>query len=201
MNLFKYAIEYKNSWNKSGFPTPLLDWLLVSRLKNLLGGRVVSLFCGGAPLLADTQAFTRAAFGVVLGQAWALTECTACATVTDAHDFSDGRCGAPTFTTQVRLRDWEEGGYKATDKPRPRGELILGGRTITAGYYKRPQETEEAFEVDGDGVRWLASGDIGEIYPDGTIKVIDRKKDLVKLQHGEYISLGKVSDSLNLSNI
>ena len=43
------------------------------------------------------------------------------------------------------------------------------------------------------GERWFYTGDIGEFYPDGTLKIIDRKKDLLKLAHGEYISLGKVS--------
>ena len=41
--------------------------------------------------------------------------------------------------------------------------------------------------------RWFYTGDIGQIDEDGTVRIIDRKKDLVKLQFGEYISLGKVS--------
>lgn len=43
-----------------------------------------------------------------------------------------------------------------------------------------------------DGVRFFQTGDIGELTEDGNIKIIDRKKDLVKLQLGEYVSLGKV---------
>ncbi len=39
--------------------------------------------------------------------------------------------------------------------------------------------------------RWFRTGDIGEVHPDGVLKIIDRKKDLVKLQHGEYVSYGK----------
>ena len=54
------------------------------------------------------------------------------------------------------------------------------------------EETDKVYWVDEVGTRWWRSGDIGEIFPDGTIKIIDRKKDLIKLQHGEYISLGKV---------
>ena len=45
--------------------------------------------------------------------------------------------------------------------------------------------------------RWFRTGDIGEIHDDGVLKIIDRKKDLVKLQHGEYVSYGKV----NLSGV
>lgn len=59
------------------------------------------------------------------------------------------------------------------------------------GYYKNEALTQECFREEG-GIRWFYTGDIGEMFPDGTIKIIDRKKDLVKLQFGEYISLGKV---------
>lgn len=41
-------------------------------------------------------------------------------------------------------------------------------------------------------MRWFYTGDIGQFHPDGCLEIIDRKKDIVKLQHGEYISLGKV---------
>lgn len=104
---------------------------------------------------------------------------------------SIGRIGAPLNGVKVRLVDWPEGGYYVTDKPRPRGELVIGGNAISKEYFKLNQQTEEAYE-EKDGVRWFKMGDIGEIYEDGTVKIIDRKKDLVKLQFGEYISLGKV---------
>ena len=52
-------------------------------------------------------------------------------------------------------------------------------------------KTKEDFFVE-DGRRWFRSGDIGQLMPEGTLKIIDRKKDLVKLQFGEYVSLGKV---------
>ena len=54
-----------------------------------------------------------------------------------------------------------------------------------------PMETAEDFLTDKDGQRWFKSGDVGQVLPNGTIKLIDRKKDLVKLQMGEYVSLGK----------
>ena len=47
-------------------------------------------------------------------------------------------------------------------------------------------------QVDESGMRWFYSGDIGRFHPDGCLEIIDRKKDIVKLQHGEYVSLGKV---------
>ena len=69
---------------------------------------------------------------------------------------------------------------------------MIGGGCVAAGYYKNEALTCESFREE-DGVRWFYTGDIGEVHPDGSFKIIDRKKDLVKLQFGEYISLGKVS--------
>jgi long-subunit acyl-CoA synthetase (AMP-forming) len=53
-------------------------------------------------------------------------------------------------------------------------------------------------QVDEKGMRWFYTGDIGQFHPDGCLEIIDRKKDIVKLQHGEYISLGKVHLKLHL---
>ena len=55
--------------------------------------------------------------------------------------------------------------------------------------------TEENFFTEGDK-RWFRTGDVGELFEDGTLRIIDRKKDLVKLQLGEYVSLGKVEAQL-----
>merc|ERR1711874_930035 len=55
--------------------------------------------------------------------------------------------------------------------------------------------TSENFFSEG-GKRWFRTGDVGELFEDGTVRIIDRKKDLVKLQLGEYVSLGKVESNL-----
>jgi long-chain acyl-CoA synthetase len=112
-------------------------------------------------------------------------------------DISHGRIGVPLDGAYVKLVDWVDGSYCTTDEPNPRGELVIGGDSIASGYYKLPELTEEAFNVDSEGNRWFATGDIGEVFPDGTFKIIDRKKDLTKLQNGEYVSLGKVSFKTN----
>merc|ERR1719466_272581 len=109
---------------------------------------------------------------------------------------STGRVGPPVQNSKLKLVNWEEGNYRVTDKPNPRGEVILGGNQIAKGYYKLPDKTNEEFYTDEQGTRWFMTGDIGEVYPDGTLMIIDRKKDLVKLQFGEYVSLGKVEACL-----
>lgn len=110
----------------------------------------------------------------------------------DLNDLSYGRVGAPFYGTKIKLMDWPEGDYKTTDKPNPRGEIAVNGIGVTLGYYKLPEMTKEAFITDEKGQRWFYTGDIGEVFPDGTFKIVDRRKDLIKLQNGEYISLGKV---------
>lgn len=54
------------------------------------------------------------------------------------------------------------------------------------------KKNQEDFSVDADGMRWFHTGDIGQINKDGCLQIIDRKKDLVKLQQGEYVALSKV---------
>jgi long-chain acyl-CoA synthetase len=61
-----------------------------------------------------------------------------------------------------------------------------------------PEKTAEDFSVSKDGVRYFATGDIAEMLPNGSMKLIDRKKDLVKLQSGEYVSLNKVESVVKL---
>lgn len=70
-------------------------------------------------------------------------------------------------------------GYSSQNTP-PRGEIWIRGPSIARGYYKNPAKTDEAFK---DG--WLLTGDVGEWHDDGTLSVIDRIKNLVKLSHGE----------------
>jgi len=63
------------------------------------------------------------------------------------------------------------------------------------GYANDPVKTAECYKEE-DGQRWFYTGDIGQFHPNGTLEIIDRKKDLVKLQMGEYVSLGKVESAL-----
>lgn len=92
------------------------------------------------------------------------------------------------------LREWSDGGY-SPDNERPQGEILIHGDHVAVGYYKNEEKTKEDF-VEIGGKRWFATGDIGEFREDGSLRIIDRKKDLIKLANGEYISLGKVESTL-----
>ncbi|MCO5592619.1 hypothetical protein L7F22_046622 [Adiantum nelumboides] len=134
-----------------------------------------------------------------IGQGYGLTETCAGASFSEWDDTTVGRVGPPIPHCYLKLINWEEGGYKITDSPMPRGEIIIGGPSVTLGYFKNEAKTEEVYKVDETGMRWFYTGDIGQFHPDGCLEIIDRKKDIVKLQHGEYVSLGKVEAALAVS--
>uniref|UniRef100_A0A8C9SSN1 long-chain-fatty-acid--CoA ligase n=1 Tax=Scleropages formosus TaxID=113540 RepID=A0A8C9SSN1_SCLFO len=190
--LFVLAYNYKMEQISKGYSTPLCDRLVFRKVRSLLGGKTRVLLSGGAPLSAATQRFMNICFCCPVGQGYGLTETCGAGTISDMWDYSTGRVGAPLVCSEIMLKDWEEGGYHSTDKPNPRGEILIGGPNVTMGYYKNEAKNREDFFVDKNSQRWFCTGDIGEFDPDGCLKIIDRKKDLVKLQAGEYVSLGKV---------
>lgn len=84
-----------------------------------------------------------------------------------------GRVGGPATACDIKLVNWEEGNYRITDKPYPRGEIVVGGDNISAGYYKLPEKSKEDF-FEADGKRWFKTGDICEIHTDGVVKIIGK---------------------------
>eukprot|EP00667_Euglena_gracilis_P005107 EG_transcript_5141 len=191
--LFDAAYAAKERYGYSYF----YDWLVFDKLRTqLLGGRLRLLVSGGGPLSVETQKFMNIVFCCPVGQGYGLTETCGAATIVWATDPSYGRVGPPISCCEVKLAPWEEGGYLPTDTPNPRGEILLGGGSIAKGYYKMPEKTAEDFRVDAEGRRWFHTGDIGEFHPDGVLQIIDRKKDLVKNQNGEYVSYGKIEPLL-----
>lgn len=195
-NLFLLAYNFKLKQISRGYTTPLCDRFVFKRFQMLLGGKLRVMLCGGAPLSAATQRFMNICFCCPVGQGYGLTETCGAGTITDVYDYSTGRVGCPLVCCEIKLKNWEEGGYHNTDKPNPRGEIIIGGPNVTMGYYKNEEKTKEDFSESQNGQKWFSTGDIGEFHPDGCLKIIDRKKDLVKLQAGEYVSLGKVEAAL-----
>ena len=193
--LFHYFVNYKIKWTERGFDTPLLNKTLFRKIRYFMGGRVRMMISGGAPLSPDTHSLTRTCLCLPVIQGYALTETTACTTLSSPEDTSTGRVGVPFLGVQIKLVNWDEGNYLITDKPYPRGEIHVGGDNVAIGYYKNKEKTEEDF-YEEDGTRWFRTGDIGLFEDDGVLKIIDRKKDLVKLQGGEYVSYGKVESVL-----
>lgn len=193
--LFNYCLNYKNRWVRRGYRTPIVDAVIFKKVAAVMGGKMRIMISGGAPLSSDTHEFIRNSLCTTLLQGYGLTETTAGATLMEELDLSLGRSGVPVTTSFMRIINWDEGNYKVTNKPYPQGEVIVGDQNVCVGYFKRPELNEDTFFVE-NGIRWVRTGDIAEIHDDGCVKIIDRKKDLVKLQHGEYVSLGKVEAEL-----
>ncbi|KAL8150572.1 hypothetical protein V2J09_020380 [Rumex salicifolius] len=183
-----------------GLEKHLWNLLVFSKIRAVLGGHIRFMLCGGAPLSGDTQRFINICIGAPIGQGYGLTETCAGGTFTEFDDTSVGRVGAPLPCSFTKLIDWPEGGYLTSDKPMPRGEIVIGGPNVTLGYFKNEAKTNEVYTVDENGMRWFYTGDIGQFHTDGCLEIIDRKKDIVKLQHGEYVSLGKVEAVLVTSS-
>lgn len=127
-----------------------------------------------------------------------------------------GTVGPPFVFTEVRLEEVPEMGYDPLGDP-SRGEICVRGRTAFTGYYKNPELTREVIK-DGwfhTGwsvyiycmlrmlflfhyeislyiiyfILWAYPGDIGEMLPNGVVKIIDRKKNVIKLSQGEYVAM------------
>merc|ERR1719317_819683 len=194
--LMDFAVKYKLECSRRGEETPIMDRLLFREIRSLVGGRVRAIMSGGAPLSEDTHDYLRTVLGAILLQGYGLTETSACGAIMSFEENSTGRVGPPVQGVHIRLVNWEEGNYKVTDKPWSRGEIYIGGGNVAQGYLKNPEKTEEEFFTDDEGRRWFKTGDVGQFEGDGTLRIIDRKKDLVKLQFGEYVSLGKVASVL-----
>ena len=205
---------------KRGFvgAPPFWNKLVFTKMQALLGGRVEWIASGSAPLDPDTQTFVESCFNLPIVQGYALTETCCGGCCVTPGDVTPGTVGGPMACCSYKLVDWEEGGYKVADKNDPaiaamRGEVHIGGPSVTLGYFiptTQPRSAEEAknveelvaknasdFYTDAQGVRWFKTGDIGAV--DNThrrLRIVDRKKDLVKLRHGEYVALSKVEGVL-----
>jgi len=150
-------------------------------------------------------------FVAYAGQGYGLTETTAATCITLASDNRTSVVGPPQESSCIRLRDWPEGKYFNDDLTAPtikmrRGEILIGGPGVCKGYFVNPDDPDpdivekNATEfVTLDGVRYFCTGDIGQFTPEGNVQIIDRKKDLVKLQQGEYVALSKVENVLKTS--
>jgi len=169
---------------KNGGTSPIWDMVLFSQTKAKLGGRVQWILSGSAPLDPKLADFLRTCFCCPVVQGYGLTENLAGATLTDVNDPTVGHVGTPMACNEIKLVDVPEMNYFSTDKPCPRGEICLRGPNLFVGYYKDPEKTAEDLKADG----WFHTGDVGRWNPNGTLSIIDRKKNIFKLSQGEYVA-------------
>ncbi|CAD5178226.1 unnamed protein product [Musa acuminata subsp. malaccensis] len=186
--LFNFAYKSKLSNMSKGQKheeaAPIFDKIVFSKVKQGLGGNVRIILSGAAPLATHVETFLRVVSCAHVIQGYGLTETCAGTFVSVPNEFSMlGTVGPPVPNVDVRLESVPEMGYDALSTT-PRGEVCIRGSTLFSGYYKREDLTKEVM-IDG----WFHTGDIGEWQPDGSLKIIDRKKNIFKLSQGEYVAV------------
>jgi len=192
--LFNYAYNKKLNGLKTGVDASFWDKLVFAKIRKEIGLDAVRLLLtGSAPLSGKIQDWSRVVVNAPFIQGYGLTETCSCGTLQHNDDVSGDTCGAPSVAAEIKLVDVPDLNYFTTDKPYPRGEIWIRGPTVTLGYYKAQDKTDEVYFQDKDSsYRWFATGDIGQWLPDGNLRIIDRKKNLIKPPHGEYIALEKL---------
>lgn len=141
------------------------------RFKNLNFKHLGLTISGGmalSPLLGDNWAEVT---GSTIAEGYGLTECSPVVSVNRPDNIVAGSVGPVLSNTHVRIID-DQGNLLPTGET---GEIQVKGPQVMAGYWNQPEETRQVLSRDG----WLNTGDIGLITQEGTLKIIDRKKELI----------------------
>lgn len=188
--LARRALNSKLSYLKdgSGLTHRIYDRLIFKNAKETLGGNVRCMITGSAPIAGNVLDFLKVCFSCDICEGYGMTETCAASVLTKEGDPQTGIVGGPLQNVKIKLRDIPEMNYLHTN-PIPAGEIYFYGSSIMKGYYKNEEKTKECI-FDG----WLASGDVGAVLPNGTIKIIDRAKNIFKLSQGEYIAPEKLEN-------
>ncbi|XP_010181666.1 PREDICTED: long-chain-fatty-acid--CoA ligase 6 isoform X3 [Mesitornis unicolor] len=187
--ILEFAAKRKKAEVRNGIirNDSLWDKLFFNKIQASLGGCVRMIVTGAAPASPTVLGFLRAALGCQVYEGYGQTECTAGCTFTTPGDWTSGHVGAPLPCNLIRLKDVEELNYFAS---KGEGEICVKGPNVFKGYLKDEEKTTEALDQEG----WLHTGDIGRWLPNGTLKIIDRKKHIFKLAQGEYIAPEKIEN-------
>jgi len=153
---------------------------LMLEIRNaVLGGRLLNCNFGSAPLAPELREFMEFCLGFPMDDHYGATEISGAVRNT--------RMMRPPVI-DFKLDDVPELGYFKTDKPYPRGELLIKTHSIMLGYYKRPDITSQMFDDEG----YYKTGDImAEIGPDQVVYV-DRRNNVLKLAQGEFVAISRL---------
>jgi long-chain acyl-CoA synthetase len=175
-----YNNKYKRFDKKVPFPLEMqfkiADKLVLSKLRDVFGGRIKFMPCGGAPLSSDMVSFFHS-FGLNIKCGYGLTETTATVSLFGDRNFEFNSAGKAIVGTEIKIGD--------------NNEILVKGPGVMRGYYKKPNETAEVFK---DG--WFCTGDAGTLDAEGNLVITDRIKDLMKTSGGKYIAPQKLEMAL-----
>jgi fatty acid CoA ligase FadD9 len=153
--------------------------VLVDVRQELLGGRYIFAMTGSAPTSPELRNWVELLLETHLLDGYGSTEA--------GMALFDGEIQRPPVV-DYKLVDVPDLGYFSTDRPHPRGELLLKTQNMFPGYYKRAETTANVFDDDG----YYRTGDVfAEIAPDRLVYV-DRRNNVLKLAQGEFVTLAKL---------
>jgi len=147
----------------------LADKIVFRKLRQLLGGRIRMMPCGGAKLEPSIGLFFHS-IGLNVKLGYGMTETTATISCWDDVKFNPNSIGTLMPDAEVKIGE--------------DNEILVRGGMVMRGYYKKPAETAQAFTEDG----FLKTGDAGEFDTDGNLYITDRIKELMKTSNGKYIA-------------
>uniref|UniRef100_A0A8C0G0X5 Long-chain-fatty-acid--CoA ligase n=1 Tax=Chelonoidis abingdonii TaxID=106734 RepID=A0A8C0G0X5_CHEAB len=187
--LLNFALARKLDEVKKGIlrNDSIWDKMIFKKVQETMGGQVRIMVTAAAPISPSVLTFLRGALGCQIFEAYGQTECAAGCTFTVPGDCTTGHVGAPLPCNIIKLEDVADMNYFSSNNE---GEVCIKGSNVFKGYLKDPERTAEAIDKDG----WLHTGDIGKWMPNGTLKIIDRKKNIFKLAQGEYIAPEKIEN-------
>uniref|UniRef100_A0A673JVU4 Arachidonate--CoA ligase n=1 Tax=Sinocyclocheilus rhinocerous TaxID=307959 RepID=A0A673JVU4_9TELE len=187
--LLHYAVRRKQAELSSGVVrnNSMWDRLIFNKIQASLGGNLRFILTASAPISPTVLSFLRATLGCLIFEGYGQTECTAGCTFSMPGDWSAGHVGAPLPCAMVKLTDIPDMNYYAKNGE---GEICIRGHSVFRGYLKDEERTGEALDADG----WLHTGDVGQWLPNGTLRIVDRKKHIFKLSQGEYIAPEKIEN-------
>lgn len=160
-------------------PGAKTDEVMADLRERLIGGRLTSAAFGAAPMTAELRAFMETCLEVALPNGYGATEVMG---VT-----MDNKVMRPPII-DWKLVDVPELGYFLTDKPYPRGELLIKSHTLMKGYYRNPEATASVFTDDG----YYRMGDVmAQVGPDELVYV-DRRNNVQKLAQGEFVAIAQL---------
>lgn len=134
-------------------------------------GSLVNVVYGGAPMYPTDIAHALEVFGPVFTQIYGQAEAPVTITTLHRTEHSADRYGTVghAYTSlEIGVRDGD------TVHEQGDGEIVVRGDVVMTGYWRNPDATAKSI-VDG----WLRTGDIGRIEADGTVRLLDRDKDVV----------------------
>eukprot|EP01134_Creolimax_fragrantissima_P002230 CFRG2230T1 len=187
--IFALATSQKRKMLEKGIVAndTIWDRIAFRKVQEALGGNVRGIVSGAAPLSPAVMDFLRCTMGCHVVEGYGQTECSAASTVTIPGDHDLGHVGPPLPCNEIKLIDVPEMKYFAKEG---KGEVCMRGANVFVGYFNDEEKTKETINDEG----WLLTGDIGMWLPNGSLKIIDRRKNIFKLSQGEYIAPEKVEE-------